>query len=66
MKHNGCYRMIDKEIIKIVSGTPLTVTVNYEWIADQIRKRIGYLPDDIQRVFLELDVEQKDELEEIR
>ena len=42
----------------MVNSKPIKITIDYAWIGEQIRKRIGYLPDDIERVLMELATEQ--------
>jgi hypothetical protein len=38
---------------------PLKISVDYAWIGEQIRKRTGHLPAEIERVLMELDSEQR-------
>lgn len=42
----------------LINGQPIKITIDYAWIGEQIRKRLGYLPDDIERVLMELAEEQ--------
>jgi uncharacterized small protein (DUF1192 family) len=44
--------------IGICISEPVKISVDYEWIMEEIRKRIAYLPDDIERVLMELATEQ--------
>jgi hypothetical protein len=38
---------------------PINITVNYQWIISEVKLRLGYLPNDIEKCLLDLEKEQR-------